>query len=132
VLSTGDKSIYSLHTLLGGLGHVLLGRNWLRKILEGNVSGVPVQPISTAQAELDTLLKEYQEVFIDGLVICMCYHEIKQRCIPKFFRPWPIPFALREPVEQELGYVGRLGTIRLELYQYEKYECTDNYYYYFL
>jgi len=50
-----------------GAGPCLLGCDWLREILEGNVSGVHIQPISTGQAELDTLLKEHQEVFIDDL-----------------------------------------------------------------
>ena len=62
------------HTLTAyitkGAGPCLLGRDWLKRIpLDWKViiPGVPVQSISTAQAELDILLKEHSEVFREGL-----------------------------------------------------------------
>jgi len=44
-----------------------LGRDWLRKIQRKKITGVPVQPIGIAPAELDAMLKKYQEEFLDGL-----------------------------------------------------------------
>ena len=44
-----------------------MGRDWLRKIQRKKITGVPVQPIGIAPAELDAMLKKYQEVIVDGL-----------------------------------------------------------------
>ena len=49
-----------------------------------------MQSISTAQAELDTLLERYQEVFVDGVGTMSAVHatlKLKKEASPKFFRP---------------------------------------------
>ena len=109
------------HTLTAyitrGAGPCLLGRDWLRKMQLDwkGIVGVPVHSISSAQAELDTLLKRYQEVFVDGLGTMASVYaalKLKKEASPKFFRPRPIPFALREPVEQELSRLEQEGVLK--------------------
>ena len=74
-----------------------------------------MQSISTAQTELDALLKEHQEVFIEGLGTMSSVHaelKLKKDASPKFFQPRPNPFALREPVEQELNRLEQEGILK--------------------
>ena len=78
------------------------------------ISGASLQSISTAQAELDALLKEHREVFIEGLGTMLSVRaelKLKKDASPTFFRPRPIPFALREPVEQELNGLEQEGIL---------------------
>jgi len=109
------------HTLTAyitrGAGPCLLGRDWLRKIQLDwkEITSVPVQSISIAPAELDAMLKKYQEVFVDGLgtmsSVCATL-KLKKEASPRFFRPRPIPFALRGPVEEELNRLEQEGILK--------------------
>jgi len=52
------------------------------------IPGASVHSLSTAQAELDTLLKEHQEMFIEGLgtMSAVCAElKLKKNGSPKFF-----------------------------------------------
>ena len=65
----GQKHTLTAYITMGA-GPCLLGRDWLKRIQldwKAIIPGVSVHSLSTAQAELDALLKEYQEVFIEGL-----------------------------------------------------------------
>ena len=52
-----------------GAGPCLLGQDWLMKIQLDwkEIASVPVKSIGIAPAELDAMLKKYQEEFLDGL-----------------------------------------------------------------
>ena len=56
-------------------------------------------------SQLEDLLQEFDELFQDGLGTIenfIAKLTLKRDTQPKFFRPRPIPFALKEAVEQEL------------------------------
>ena len=88
----------------------LLGRNWLGKT-RLNWSKIFAQRHSVSKvSEKDMTTREYwqvkyPEVFADGLgsVTGMkATLHVKQGAVPKFHRPRPVPFVLREAVEKEL------------------------------
>ena len=61
--------------------------------------------MDTNQRRLHDMLKRYEEVFWDELgTMKNIKAELKltKNVTPKFHRPRTVPFALREPVEQEL------------------------------
>jgi len=83
------------HTLTAyitkGAGPCLLGWDWLKRIQldwKAIIPGISVHSLSTAQAELDTLLKEHREVFIEGLGTMSAVRaelKLKKNASPKFF-----------------------------------------------
>ena len=94
-----------------------MGQDWLRKIQIDwkEITSVPVQSIGIAPAELDSMLKKYQEVFVDGLgtmsSVCATL-KLKKEASARFFHPQPIPFALWGPVEEELNRLEQKGILK--------------------
>ena len=60
---------------------------------------------SDYQNELEVLLEKYKPVFSDTLGTTKNFSthlELTENVKPKFFRPRPVPFALKDRIEQEL------------------------------
>lgn len=91
----------------------LLGRNWLRHI-RINWSNIFSLTESAARNGLDSLLAKHKMLFSDQLGtvkgIKVAIH-VKPECAPIFFKPRPLPYALREVVEKELEALEKRGTI---------------------
>lgn len=91
----------------------LLGRNWLRHI-RINWSNIFSLTEPAARNGLDSLLAKHKMLFSDQLGtvkgIKVAIH-VKPECAPIFFKPRPLPYALREVVEKELEALEKRGTI---------------------
>ena len=76
----------------------LLRREWLRKLtLDWKMIGLVAQ----APAGVDSLLKAHAEVFKDGLGMLksiIADLHVKPEAQPKFHKPRPVPFSLKEAV----------------------------------
>ena len=85
-------------------GPCLLGREWLRSIrLDWKTIGLAI--LDTTHTQVKSLLKEYDEIFRDELGTMNSIRaslKLKEDISPRFYRPRSLPFALKEPVEQEL------------------------------
>ena len=69
---------------------------------------------STPQERLDALLHQHQDVFADALGTITPHKvtlHLKDGTTPRFFKPRPVPFALRECVGKELDHLEKLGVI---------------------
>ena len=95
-----------------GNGPSLLGRNWLRYIrLDWNnifsVRRAKMQP-------LHSLLQRHQPLFSKELgkihPFTASLH-IKPDATPRFFKPRPVPFAIKDAISQELKRLKQQGTI---------------------
>ena len=96
-----------------GKGPSLIGRNWMSHI-NFNWKAIKCTRASTSTTELDSLLMKYPSVFEDKLGTMKHFRaklEIKEGATPKFFRPRPVPFALKENIEHELDRLERDGII---------------------
>ena len=65
-------------------------------------------------ARVESLLKEYDEIFQDELGTMNSIRatlKLKEDITPCFHRPRPLPFALKEPVEQELHRLEEAGIL---------------------
>ena len=106
----GDKEIVvPIHVVSGG-GPNLMGRDWLSHF---DVSLTTLNLVETDR-QLREALDKYPDVFTDELG---CVRDTPVRLIlrddaqPKFYKPRPVPFSLREKVEKELANLQELGVI---------------------
>ena len=100
-----------------GAGPCLLGHDWLKRIQLDwkQIAHTAVQPKNQTKSQLEALLKEYSEIFENKLgTMSNIYAEIKLKkdVSPKFYRPRPIPFSLREVVAQELNKLENDGVLK--------------------
>ena len=98
-------------------GTALFGREWLKKInLDWkNLKWINKISVSGNTSEnLDLLLKEYSNVFSDGIG---CVAEIKakltlkENATPKFVKARPVPFSIKPQVERELSRLENEGIL---------------------
>ena len=104
--------------VVSGPGPSLLGRDWLRvirldwrQIAKVN-SSIPSS--GNLAAQVSALQDRYHEVFADGLGTItpfLASLSVSTDARPKFFRPRPVPFALRAKVECELDRLAQDGVL---------------------
>ena len=95
-----------------GEGPDLLGRDWMAA-LKVTLSMGEVHTVEEERSLLEVLTK-YSSIFTEELG-CLKGMEVKlnvdPNAIPKFFKPRPVPLALREKVERELEKLLSMGII---------------------
>ena len=95
-----------------GEGPSLLGRNWLTDI---KLNWKEIGTIARVEEDsLDTLLEKHKELFKDELGTIRNYQaelQLQPEARPKFFKARPVPFAIREAIENELDRLEGLGVI---------------------
>ena len=109
-----QKATLSLHVVKGA-GQSLFGRNWLTAIRPEWESIRAVDAPKTLHPELNKVLEEYKDVF-EGLGELRGYEatlHIDPNVKPRFCPPRPVPYAVREKVEQELKRLQETGIIEL-------------------
>ena len=88
--------------LLAACGPNLVGRDWLSQV---NVNMGEIFSLQHPSAPLKEIIEEYPNVFSDQLG-CLnganVHLYVNQEACPKFFKPRPVPLALKDKVEKEL------------------------------
>ena len=93
-----------------GQGPSLFGRNWLQKI---KLDWKNIKNISQNTA-LDSVLQKHSRLFREGLGKLEGMEAtivVPTDAQPRFFKPRPLPYALKEKVEQELERLQKEGVI---------------------
>lgn len=113
---TYDQQQYRNLELLvvGGSGPSLLGRDWLKVVkLDwrriGNVSAS-----QSPESRIASLKEKYKSVFSESLgtiTPMKAKLNVRKDAQPKFFKPRPIPYALRERVNDELDRLEEEGVL---------------------
>ena len=97
-----------------GDGPRIFGRNWLKYLrLDWNKIAI-IQPGKNA---LEELLQQHQEVFRDELGPVSSFQaslQMKTAATPKFFKPRPVPFAIKEAIGCELDRMQKEGIEKIE------------------
>ena len=87
-----------------GVGSTLMGRDWLQDIrLDWKSLGVA--KIQSDTLNLTDLLRDCKKLFEEGQGTIKGFKArlaVQENAKPKFYRPRPVPFALKEPIEREL------------------------------
>ena len=97
--------------VVAGNGPSLLGRDWLSKITLNCWSRLHV---ASASPSLQEVLKQHSAVFKDELGTVQgtaAKIHVDAQAKPKFCKPRPVPYALREKVDQELSRLEAEGII---------------------
>ena len=107
-----EKQSYTLPLLVvKGGGPNLCGRNWLSQI---KLNWAQIKEVR-AVTDLKTLLSKYPKLFTDSLGTTKNFTaklELERDETPKFFRPHPVPYAMKEKIEAELERLQKAGVIR--------------------
>ena len=101
--------------IIEGKGPSLIGRDWMTKI---QFNWNTVKQIS-AQGRLEALFEKYSSIFSDKLGTMKNYTatlELEQSVKPKFYRPRPVPFAIKDSIELELDSLETAGILKKVLH----------------
>ena len=93
-----------------GKNPVLLGRNWLEKL---NLDWSTIFKVSHAPA-VENILVKYEALFEKGYGHIKLYKasiQVREGAQPQFLKARPVPYALKEKVEQELQRLEDEGII---------------------
>ena len=89
-------------------------RDWLKHI-HLNWKEIGVTILETSQTRLKSLLEEYSDIFKDELGTMNSIRAellVKEDASPRFYRPRPVPFALKEAIERELQRLEESGILK--------------------
>ena len=92
-----------------GHGPTLFGRNWLAKIR------LDWHDIKKVYSGVELLLRKYETLFQDGLGTLKDIQAklvLTPEAVPKFYKPRPVPYALRGAIEQELDRLEKLRVLQ--------------------
>eukprot|EP00731_Ephydatia_muelleri_P006003 Em0003g251a len=96
-------------------GPSLIGRDWLQQIkLDWSAMCHWISPSQSDQM-VKTLMRKYADVFkaeLGTMKGVKAKLVLKAGVVPRFIRPRPIPFALKEAVEQEIRHLEEQGILR--------------------
>jgi len=95
-----------------GDGISLLECNWLEALKLNGTEVACINNISRP-SKLGELLDECDEIFRDKLGHCKykAKFHVKHDASPKFYRPRPVPLAMKEKIEEELNRLSNSGII---------------------
>ena len=96
--------------VMEGRGPALLGRNWLSNF---QIDWPQVKQLSQDK-NLESITNRYPQLFEEGLGTLKSKKasiHVDAGTKPIFYRPRPVPYALREKIEQELERLVKAGTI---------------------
>ena len=107
-----DGVEYSVPLLVvGSKGLALLGRNWLEKI---KLNWPIIKQLSSHNKRLEEILQKHAQLFEEGLGTLQgtkAKIHVEPTATPIFREARPVPYALREEIEQDLERIERAGTI---------------------
>ena len=89
----------------------MLGRNWLEKI---KLNWPIIKQLSSHNKRLEEILQEQAQLFEEGLGTLQATKakiHVDPMATPIFHKATPVPYALREKIEQDLERLERAGTI---------------------
>ena len=108
-----QNGTYTLYVVKGS-GTSLLGRDWMRHIkLDWKSIAETVNNVTSPCYQ--PLLDKYADVFKDELgtlKLMKAQLQVQSQVAPKFCKPRPVPFALKEALEKELSRLEQLGILQ--------------------
>ncbi|KAL9978544.1 hypothetical protein ACROYT_G016071 [Oculina patagonica] len=115
-LSVGGQALEMGRILLAivsssGEGPALLGRNWLEEI---KLNWPRIKQLTSHDKRLEEILQKHAQLFGEGLGTLQgtkAKIHVDPTATPIFHKARPVPYALREKIEQDLERLEKAGTI---------------------
>ena len=111
----GEQHAALVLIVVAGEGPSLLGRNWL-KYLKLQVDGSTVHAVAAQKTtDLTDLIHQHKMLFSGELGKIEPFRatlHIRADARPKFFKPRPVPFAIKTAIEDELDKLEASGAIK--------------------
>ena len=98
--------------VVAGDGPSLFGRNWLKYI---QLDWKRIATVGTRSNSLQTLLEKHKSLFKEKLGTVEPYRamlQVRPDAAPKFFKPRPVPFAIKDAIGRELDDLEKQGIIQ--------------------
>ena len=98
--------------VVAGEGPSLFGRNWLKYI---QLDWKRIATVHIKSPNLEMLLQKYEDLFNEELGTIQPQKatlHVETDATPRFFRPRPVPFAIKTAVGQELDRLEKQGVLR--------------------
>ena len=108
----GTQEAKLVLVVVGGNGPSLFGRNWLKYLRLDRSTIAAVRTVRPTA--LDTLMKQHQQLFADELGTVEPYKatlQVQPDATPRFFKPRPVPFAIKASFGKELDRLEQQGII---------------------
>ena len=109
----GEQEQKLVLVVVAGDGPSLLGRNWLKYLQLDWSSMASVRTVKWKS--LNTLLQKHQALFADELGTVQPYKatlRVQPDATPRFFKPRPVPFAVKEAIGKELDQLEQQGILQ--------------------
>lgn len=97
--------------VVNGEGPALLGRNWLEEI---RLNWPMIKKLTPVNGQLHKVIQSYPQLFQEGLGTlngATAKIHVNPSATPVFHKARPVPYALREKIEQDLERLEKAGTI---------------------
>ena len=107
----GEHSFDLTLIVVAGDGPSLLGRNWLQRI---RLDWQRIHKATTMQSSVEVLLDKHHSLFNDALGTITDERAtllVKPEATPKFFKPRPVPYAIRDAVGAQLDRLESDGVL---------------------
>lgn len=108
----GDQLEKLALIVVAGNGPSLLGRNWLKYI---RLNWTQIFAIRTAKRQpLETLLQQHQKLFskeAGPITPFTATLHVPTDATPRFYKPRPVPFAIKDAISRELTHLEQQGII---------------------
>ena len=108
----GDQEAKLVLVVVGGNGPSLFGRNWLKYV---RLDWPRIASVRAVHSQaLSTLMQQHQPLFADGLGTVESYEatlQVQPEAAPRFFKPRPVPFAIKDAIGRELDRLEQQGII---------------------
>ena len=111
-MSYGHQQACLPVVVTAGDGPALMGRNWLSvlRLDWKQIKQISLEPYD----QVEKLVSKYASLFDGdlGTIKGVTAHlKLKENAILQFFKPRPVPFALKEKIAEELKRLERIGVL---------------------
>ncbi|PFX15928.1 Uncharacterized protein K02A2.6 [Stylophora pistillata] len=112
-VSYGDQQACLPVIVTAGDGPALMGRNWLSvlRLDWKQIKQISLEPCDRGES----LVSKYASLFDGGLGTIKgvtAHLKLKENATPQFFKPRPVPFALKEKIAEELKRLEGIGVLQ--------------------
>ena len=99
--------------VIKGVGSSLMGHDWLQDI-HPDWKSLGIARIQSGSLSLNEILRDTTELFEEGQGTIKGFKaklSVQESSKPRFCRPRPVPFALKEPIEKEICHLEKAKVI---------------------